>query len=168
MPLTNEDFEKLRGLQIGLQEEVGRQYNDLKALARQIASLKAAIASVGESAGGDLSELRAGLDKCAKQIRHLTRCVNELNRRLLLLEQHPSNGPIAEWQRLSTKRKGGYLGGLGTFLGGVVLLIAARGGTVEAFGAKFSAPEMSAAGIIAAAGGVGVSGWAVAKKDSSE
>ena len=166
-PQPNE-FEQLRGFQIGLQDELSRQYDDLKLLTRQISSLKDAIASASETTGTELIDIHSGLESCVQNIRRLNRCVNNLNERLQVLEKHPSNGPIEQWHKLSPVRTGGYVGGLGAFMGGVVLLIAARRGTVEAFGAKFTAPEMSAAGMVAAAGGIGFSGWAVAKKENSE
>ena len=165
----NQDYERLRVLQLELEHKQERLYADIMRQQKAIESLHQKISHVDRATLSQLEISQRRITACVSEIKKIHGALRRLSNDVVVLQQHPSNLlPIAEFQQLPRQAKRKYLGGVMGVVGGFVVMIIARGGSIEVGSTKISAPAMDVAGLALALGGGGAAAYAAKSREGSE
>ena len=165
----NQDYEQLRVLQLELEHKQERLYADIMRQQKAIESLHQRISHIDRATLSQLEMSQRRITACVNEIKKIHGALRRLSDDVVVLQQHPSNLlPIAEFQQLPKQAKRHYLGGVAGLLSGFVVMIIARGGSIEVGSTKISAPAMDVAGLALALGGGGAAAYAAKSREGSE
>ena len=165
----NQDYEQLRVLQLELEHKQERLYADIMRQQKAIEALHQKISHVDRATLSQIETSQRRITACVSEIKKIHGALRRLSNDVVVLQQHPSNLlPIAEFQQLPRQAKRNYLGGVAGLLSGFVVMIIARGGSIEVGSTKVSAPAMDVAGLALALGGGGAAAYAAKSREGSE